>query len=181
MRNKIITKGFTLVELLVAISILSLSILAAFTAVSNNIKGSNFSQDQITAYYLADEGIEFIRNVRDQNDIQNQYDLANGSGSVNWLAGIAATAGDPCGASKTCQFDSWHATLTSCGVSCNVLDLDPSTGLYNYVTGATTPFTRTITVTVNSSTEALVTVNVSWTTNSVSKTFSESEILRAWQ
>src|SRR5271154_2355010 len=97
-------KAFTLVELLVAISILSLSIIATFSAVSNNLKGINFSQDQITAYYLADEGIEFIRNRRDQNDLQNEHDVSIGAGSVNWLAGIASQPGDPC-YSTACTVD----------------------------------------------------------------------------
>ena len=51
--KKRLTKGFTLVETLVAISVLSLSIAGAFTAVQGGIQSSTVAKDQITAFYLA--------------------------------------------------------------------------------------------------------------------------------
>ena len=54
-------QGFTLVESLVAISILSLSILATFTAVQGGLKSSNYVKDEIVAYYLTQEAIEYIK------------------------------------------------------------------------------------------------------------------------
>src|SRR5580704_9830149 len=103
-KNKENKSGFTLVELLVAMSILSLAILATFGAVSNNLRASNFAQDQVTAYYLADEGIEYIHNLRDENGIKNVQALAVGS-SVPWLTGIAQVSGDPCFGGAACVAD----------------------------------------------------------------------------
>src|SRR6202012_583859 len=143
------------------ISILSLAILAAFSAVSNNIRGLSFSQDQTTAYYLADEGVEYIRNLRDQNDILNQYDVSIGSGSVNWLAGIAAAPGDPC-YSTACTVDSPLAQVAACASpaasSCPALYMQSSTGLFGYTSTSgwvQTQFTRGITVKVDSTNEAI--------------------------
>ncbi len=177
--------GFTLVELLIAISILSLSILAAFTAVSNNLKGTNFSQDQVEAYYLADEGIEFIRNLRDENGIKNIQAFGASTTQVSWLAGIADAPSDPCYGSKVCIVDSPLKTLTACsGVaeSCPFLRMDSATGLFGY-TGSwdVTGFRRSIVVSVVSPSEATISVTVSWTTNGIAKNYTESETIRAWQ
>ena len=176
--------GFTLVELLIAMSILSIGILATFGAVSNNLRASNFAQDQVTAYYLADEGIEYIHNLRDENGIKNVQAIASG-GSVPWLSGIAQVSGDPCFGGVACVADSPLNTLTACvggSSGCPYLLIDPVSGLYGYTSTWThTPFQRVITVNVVSSTEAVVTVTVTWTTNSVSKSYSLSETLQSWE
>ena len=177
-------KGFTLVELLIAMSILSIGILATFGAVSNNLRVSNFTQDQVTAYYLADEGVEYIHNLRDENGIKNVQAIASG-GSVAWLTGIAQVFGDPCFGGVACAADSPLNTLTTCvggASSCPFLRIDPTSGLYGYTsTWTLTPFQRVITVQVVSATEAVVTVTVTWTTNGVSKSYSLSETLRNWE
>src|SRR3989338_6292235 len=99
--------GFTLVETLVAISILSISITATFTAVQNGIQNSTIAKDQTTAFYLAQEAMEFIKNKRDENALNSI------SGGPNqWLTGMSNAGGDPCyfgggGTSqKTCRIDS---------------------------------------------------------------------------
>jgi hypothetical protein len=174
-------------------SILSISILATFGAVSNNLRSANFSQDQVTAYYLADEGIEYIHNYRDNNGIQNVAAISSG-GSVAWLNGIAQSASDPCyGAGTACTVDVVNNTVTRCagGASgCPYLKIDPGTdpttdptyGQYGYTNGWTpTPFRRAITITVVSTTEAVVKSIISWTTNGVSNTYTLSETLESWQ
>ena len=184
------TLGFTLVELLIAISVLALSILATFSAVSNNVKGQNFAEDQVIAYYLADEGIEYIRNVRDQNGIANIAALGSGGSQVSWLNGIAGQASDPCYPGKTCIVDSPLHTITSCngGAStCPFLNINSTSGLYGYTSGSpwvTTQFTRSITISpVNGSlsTEAIVTCTVTWRTNGVTKNYVASEDITEWQ
>lgn len=61
--------GFTILETLVAISILVLALTAPLVIVSQALKSSYFSRDQITAYYLAQEAIEYIRNKRDNQGL----------------------------------------------------------------------------------------------------------------
>ncbi len=71
--NKIKNKGFTLVETLVAISILSLSILAGFTAVQNSLKSSVTAKNQMIAFYLTQDAMEFIKNKRGKRKKNTPY------------------------------------------------------------------------------------------------------------
>ena len=57
-------EGFTLVETLVAISIFTMSILALLVILTQGIANTNYAKHKITASYLAQEGIEYARNVR---------------------------------------------------------------------------------------------------------------------
>ncbi|MEX2029197.1 MAG: prepilin-type N-terminal cleavage/methylation domain-containing protein [Candidatus Paceibacterota bacterium] len=62
---KKLNKGFTLVETLVAISIFSVSIVGLMSVLGSGISNTNYAKQKIAAYYLAQEGIECIRNTRD--------------------------------------------------------------------------------------------------------------------
>jgi len=57
--------GFTLVETLVAIAIFTTSILALMSVLASGISNTNYAKKKITAAYLAQEGIEYVRNMRD--------------------------------------------------------------------------------------------------------------------
>jgi type II secretory pathway pseudopilin PulG len=58
-------KGFTLVEALVAVFILTFSIVTLMTVVSTSLFSSRYARNEITASYLAQEAVDFIRNDRD--------------------------------------------------------------------------------------------------------------------
>ncbi len=72
------SRGFTLVETLVAISIFTASILALISVLASGISSTNYAQKKVIAVYLAQEGIEYARNVRDT------YVLYTGSTGKNW-------------------------------------------------------------------------------------------------
>lgn len=57
--------GFTILETLVAISILILALTGPLTIVAQALRSSYYARDQVTAYYLAQEAVEFLRNKRD--------------------------------------------------------------------------------------------------------------------
>ena len=57
--------GFSLVETLVAITILLLVVIGPMTIVTNSTKGTNFSGEQVTASFLAQEGLELAQKARD--------------------------------------------------------------------------------------------------------------------
>lgn len=177
-------EGFTLIEMLVAISILSLSILASFAAIQGGLKTYNFTEDKIIAYYLASEGIEFIRNLRDENAIKNLQAIGSGASTVNWLNGIAGVGSDPC-FGKTCILDSPLKTISSCTGSastCPYLRRDSTSGLYGYNAAWTvTPFRRSVTVTSISAIEYRISVTVDWTTQGSSKSYTLHENIRDWQ
>lgn len=71
-------RGFTLVESLVAISIFTMSILSVLNILSNGIADTGYAKKKILAGYLAQEGIEEIRNIRDT------FMLYSGSGPAGW-------------------------------------------------------------------------------------------------
>ena len=73
--NKLNT-GFTLVETLVAVSIFSISILGMMSVLGSSIANTNYAKRKIIATYLAQEGIEYIRNMRDTAVLYN--------GGGNW-------------------------------------------------------------------------------------------------
>ena len=162
MTNKINTKkrGFTLVETLVAISVLSMAVLGTFTAVQSSLQKSIYAKNQITAFYLVQEIMEYVRNVRDENAIK-------GIGT-DWLHGLSEVSGDPCYFGKICKFDMTATNIvTECGTNgvgtCPVLKQDPSTSLFNYTSGENTKFTREVmfdNITVGK--EIMVTVTISW-------------------
>ncbi|MFA6520567.1 MAG: prepilin-type N-terminal cleavage/methylation domain-containing protein [Candidatus Paceibacterota bacterium] len=57
--------GFTLVETLVAISIFTVSILGLMSILSSGISSTTYAKNKMIAGYLAQEGIEYVRNMRD--------------------------------------------------------------------------------------------------------------------
>jgi len=181
--GKIKSAGFTLVETLVAISILSLSILGTFTAVQNSLQQSTFAKDQITAFYLTQEAMEYVRNVRDTNGLASISSVLGGGSPVNWLHRLSENAGDPCYFGKTCMIDSPQDTITECAGgagSCPVINEDSVTGLFGYNgSWPTTHFKRELSFQKISAgdTEVAVTVTISWTSGSFSKTFQVQQLL----
>lgn len=178
-------KGFSLVETLVAISILSLSIAATFTAVQGGIQNSTIAKDQTTAFYLAQEAMEYIKNIRDENAL---YSIQNPDAPRNWLYGISSVANDPCYFGKVCQIDSSIKTVTSCGSAsitssppnlCSYLNQDPVTLLFGYTASWTvTRFKREIQIRqLVTDREVEVVISISWTSRAGTKSFQASETL----
>ncbi len=177
------TGGFTLVETLVAISILSLSIAATFTAVQNGIQSSTIARDQTTAFYLAQEAMEFIKNIRDENALHT----IGTETTVNWLAGLSNVSTDPCYFGKVCKLDSPLKTVSSCGSAavtssppglCPNINQDPTTGLFGYTSGWTpTSFKREIQFQQISANEVTVVISMSWTNRTTAQSFQAIETL----
>lgn len=76
-------RGFTLIETMVAISLLSIAIVAPMQLAAQSLASAYYARDQITAFYLAQEGIEAVRSIRDGNILQDSQ-----GNSVNLLNGI---------------------------------------------------------------------------------------------
>ncbi len=89
-----VKKGFTILETLIAITVLVFAITGPLSLVAGSIRTSGYSRDSITAFYLAQEAIEYIRNTRDINA------LNDGLTAANWLDNIQT--GSNVGGSFTC-------------------------------------------------------------------------------
>ncbi|MCK4474140.1 type II secretion system protein [Candidatus Parcubacteria bacterium] len=60
-------KGFTLLEVILAITILTIAVSGAFILIIQVISASAAVQSKLIAFELAQEGIEIVKNIRDTN------------------------------------------------------------------------------------------------------------------
>ncbi|MBI2673939.1 MAG: prepilin-type N-terminal cleavage/methylation domain-containing protein [Candidatus Zambryskibacteria bacterium] len=169
-------KGFTIVESLVAITVLVLAITGTASAIQTGISSYIFSKDQIVAFYLAQEGFEQIRNIRDENGLLNQ----------NWLAGISANSSDPCYFGNACIVDPINSNVpTRCSAgpgNCPALRQDTSTGFFGYnLSWPATVFRREIILTQINAKEISIQVTVNWSKGLVNREFKAKENLLNWQ
>ena len=157
--------GFTLVETLVAISILTIVIVGPFQIIQGVLQSSYNARDQLIATSLAQEALEYVRQVRDSNFL---YNLNNGGAGRTWLYGFDGTMSSTnCGVDGSvvaCVVDPALLTITLCsGTDCSALPLKMSAkNVYTQSAGGTTPFTRSVQFIPISSHEMLVKVTVSW-------------------
>jgi prepilin-type N-terminal cleavage/methylation domain-containing protein len=65
--NKFINKnqGFTIIETLVAVAILMISIAGPLTIAQKALSASLYAKDQVIASYLAQQEMEYIKNLKD--------------------------------------------------------------------------------------------------------------------
>ncbi len=165
--------GFTLIETFVAVTILAFVIVGPLSIASNSITSSLYAKDQVVASYLAEEAIEYVRNVRDNNHLQGL------SSSANWLTGLSS-----CMSPSVCVVDVINGTVQAnnyCGSSS--CPLKYSNGLYGYTSGwVNSIFTRDVEIVTTSPTEVAIYVTVKWKTSSLpTRTIVVKEILHNWQ
>jgi len=83
-----VKRGFTLIETLVAVSLLAVAITAPMTLTLKSLSAAYYARDQITAFHLAQEAIESVRHTRDHNILETALGTP-----TNLLAGIPDTSG----------------------------------------------------------------------------------------
>lgn len=71
--------GFTLTEVLIGIMILTVAIVAATNLLVGLVNSNQNNLTTMQAYYLAQEGIEGVRNIRDTNWLHNTNWLGKGA------------------------------------------------------------------------------------------------------
>ena len=135
-------KGFTIIELVISIFILSVAIVGIFSAFSMMVLLTNNASDRLTAAYLAQEGVEIIRNIRDNNWIDSGY-----YPDTSWVRGIYSTCfpenGDGCRVDyRTMGTEDATFPIQPYDNS-EYLNID-SDGFYSYGAGTDTKFRRKI-------------------------------------
>lgn len=160
--------GFTLVETLVAISVLLISVVAPMTLAQQGIRSARIAQEQTTASYLAQDALEYIHNVRDTNRAE----------ADDWLDGLG-----PC-INSTCKIDVPAETITSCSggsPACENLRKQESTNLFGYDSGWTeTVFNRKVEIDQLTDYEVEVVVTMSWDTGLFEREFVVRNHLYDW-
>lgn len=161
--------GFTLVETLVAIAIFTVSIVALMSVLGSGISNTNYAKQKIIASYLAQEGIEYMRNMRDANVL-----YGGGNGWNNFKSGLA-----PCNVGNGCSFDTVFPHDVSICNNPNECKLYINNGSYNTTTGTDSGFVRKIWAT-SSADEVIIYSKVEWTQGSGNYNITFSEYLFDW-
>ncbi len=187
-------RGFSIVETIVAIAILSVAIVAPLTLAQRGLNSSIYAKDQVTAFYLAQEAIEYARNVRDGNN------LAGFSQSVSWLSSLELCTADV-NPNQKCGIDVNAGQIIDCAAGLNYCQLvfsggSSGTGIYGDFgtrqNGGALPspwqstiFTRTLTIApvavsgdANGAADLLA--EVSWRTGSIQKSVVINEKIFNW-
>jgi prepilin-type N-terminal cleavage/methylation domain-containing protein len=166
-------QGFSLIEALVAITILLIALIGPMTISSSASKSTSFSSEQVTAFFLAQEGAELAQKARDD------FFLSGG----NWssFTNPSGTYGS-CFASGGCDLTintnlTGTLAVTNCGTLSCALTLNTVTNnlraRYTHSGGvATNPvFTRKITMVQDSvnTNEVKVISLVTWRTGAFRK------------
>lgn len=175
------SRGFTLIETMVAIAVVTITIIGPLYALQQGVVASYAARDRLVASALAQEGLEFVRGTRDSNYL---YNLALPPSPHSWFYGLDGTDNSPnCTAAAKCTVDTTRNLVSLCSGACLPLNLS-SAGLYNHAptssTNIATRFTRTVTITSINSREMQVSVTVSWVTSKIPYTMTVSSIMQNW-
>ncbi len=176
--------GFTLLETIVALGIILGGISGAFGMAIQGLSSASVAKNKLVAANLAQEGIELVRRIRDNNTIA---DMSDGiyDGSPEWNAGI----GSGTGCNRQYKIDVLNDTLLP--YDAIPLRFDSATGLYTQSIGTESLFTRMIEIDrppcpspmlgINPSEQFKVSSKVFWTERGVSKEVTLDEILFNWR
>lgn len=148
-------KGFTLIEVLAAMFIMMMGVLGIFGLITRTVVFNSSVNSQLVGSYLAQEGLEIVRNMRDANFLK----IHKGVGGI-WTDGIIACVppyNPPCVVNREADY-----TETSLNVSQDRFLKINSEGFYNYTAGDDTIFKRNISITQSSGDVLGVSVDVSW-------------------
>ena len=152
-------KAFTLIEVLIAITILIIGILSGFILVTRALYNVAVIKDRLTASFLAQEGIELTRQIRDSNFLRML-----GEESAGWRDGLEDGA-----YIIESRVDSEESIkLVSIAEDENRFFLYNDTlKIYNYSDGEPTNFNRKIKITTISDDEIRIESIMQWKTKRI--------------
>ena len=174
-----IPAGFSIVEMLVAISLLLLVIIGPMTITTRTAKSTTYATEQVTAFFLAQEGLELAQKLRD--DLLLQHFAGALGGGDPWTLFTTGPAYSNCYNAAGCGLE-WNKTAPStidAIVNCNpanacLLRRDTSSpngrSTFTYDAAYTpTIYTRKIyfTVSAGSPDSVLIKSVVTWRTGSL--------------
>ncbi len=173
-------KGFTLIELLITITVISVGIVGVFIAIQQGISVVDYSRSRLTAAFLAQEGIEIIKNIRDTNLLEGR------TGAISWNEGIDPGAGTEEYEVEYNDVNSADVNLVAsvCSPDCDFSNLSflkkTDNGFYNYVLGEDTRYKRKIRIKKIADDHLRLTVVVYWKTKKGSEEFQLMQEMYEW-
>lgn len=187
------SRGFTLVETMIAVTILTFAVAGPLFTASRALVAAEIARDQLTASYLAQEGIEYVRAMRDTEYLAAYQ---TGGATVSETAWSSFLDGSNAGSitqcrTSTCTLDpsrnmgtgSGFALVPCSGETCSPLYL--TNGIYttqSEIPGAElTPFTRTVQVIDVSAGDERIVSRVSWTFHETPYIVTVTSHLTPWQ
>ncbi|KKW43295.1 MAG: hypothetical protein UY97_C0002G0006 [Parcubacteria group bacterium GW2011_GWB1_57_6] len=180
--------GFTLIETMVAVTIITLAVAGPLFAANRAFVAARIARDQLTASHLAQEGIEYVRAMRD-----NEYLAAYRAGGPNisstawdnFIAGIESVCLSPsrCTLDPVLRAMGYGAGFAVAPYSGNA-PLYLANGLYtqqNLAGGVRTVFTRTIEVSRVSASDERIVSMTSWNYHGTAYSVTTTAHLSPWQ
>lgn len=170
MNKKSYSKAFSLMEIIIVMGVIVTFLTGAITLISYGVSGIRLGKSKITAMALAQEGLEIVRNIRDNNWLSNKR------ASNDWRDGLNSGY-------YRAQYD--KTNLIS--ASNDKLSLDGN-GFYYYqdqgsrANSIITPFKRDINIEYfpGDDTQIKVTSNVAWEEQGRTNTISVETRLYNW-
>ncbi|MFN7088909.1 MAG: prepilin-type N-terminal cleavage/methylation domain-containing protein [Candidatus Paceibacteria bacterium] len=137
------SNGFSMIEGLVATSIIMIGLVAVFGLINSSLRMIAVAKDELVAANLAQEGIEIVRAIREENWIEDE----------NFNTGLSPG-----------QYRVHYLETRLLPFVNTPLRFDSNTGFFQYNSGEDTPFYRTISISSISPVEIRVVSQVSWQT-----------------
>lgn len=167
--QKKVSGGFTIVETLVAITILIGVIVTPLYIASQGIGVTALARDQVIAAYLAQDAVEYVIAKKKQNTLESVLDSSSGVSWLNELDSSSCDSNDGCAIDTTYDHAGPLQVFPCMSSGCPPLKFNTATGAYGYDEGAEwieSRFTRKVVVmaVINSvdENEAVVAVTISW-------------------
>ncbi|KKQ60318.1 MAG: hypothetical protein US81_C0024G0005 [Parcubacteria group bacterium GW2011_GWE2_38_18] len=156
-------QGFSIIEVLSVIAIITMGMLGLLSLSTQSIRYQYINKNNLIASQLAQEGIEGVRNVRDNNwkngaTWNADFDINNGH--YNW--------------------DIDNRNLVQQPVLLP-MKINPATGLYNLNAGDDSVFSRDIIISDVTASSTRVTVDVNYSEGQNNKVYSAETILYNWR
>lgn len=135
-------KGFSILEILILISVILVSLTGLISLSIGSIKSQTNSRNALVAVELAQEGIEIVRNIRDTNWLNlSSSDWNSNLGNGNYIVNYGSTA---------------LSSVSGINDNAAKLYID-SNNMYTHTGGTSTAFSRIITI--NSTDDASSTIS----------------------
>ncbi len=192
-------KGFTLIETMIAVFVLVMAINGLLGLIASSLYSARYSKNDITANFLIQEAIDYIRNDRDST----AFLAATTGGGWNVFLAKYGYPNSSCFSANGCEIEPANiitANINACSgviggnfgtIPCKVFNYDESASSKDFYT-YTTPtgyvasnFKRQITMsinpTINNPDELDIMVTVEWLNGSLVRSRTSRVSLLNWQ